>query len=101
MIVAIAVGGMPAWEDDIEIPGRHGVFMHIADSIGPGGMLRAFRNLPVIESICTDLAEVSTQCAQQYGIIPNVSITQRTTGSSARARTRPASRPVRRAAEAP
>jgi alpha-galactosidase/6-phospho-beta-glucosidase family protein len=59
VIVAIAVGGMPAWEDDIEIPGRYGVFMHIADSIGPGGMLRAFRNLPVIESICHDLAEVS------------------------------------------
>jgi alpha-galactosidase len=59
VIVAIAVGGMPAWENDIEIPGRYGVFMHIADSIGPGGMLRAFRNLPVIESICRDLAEVS------------------------------------------
>jgi alpha-galactosidase len=58
-IVAIAVGGMPAWELDIEIPARHGVFMHIADSIGPGGMLRAFRNLPVIEAIARDLAEVS------------------------------------------
>jgi alpha-galactosidase len=59
VIVAIAVGGMPAWESDIEIPGRHGVYMHIADSIGPGGMLRAFRNLPVIDSICRDLAAVS------------------------------------------
>ena len=59
VIVAIAVGGMPAWESDIEIPGRHGVFMHIADSIGPGGMLRAFRNLPIIDSICRDLADVS------------------------------------------
>ena len=27
-----------SWEDDIEIPGRHGIFMHIADSIGPGGI---------------------------------------------------------------
>jgi alpha-galactosidase len=33
--------------------------MHIADSIGPGGMLRAFRNLPIIDSICRDLADVS------------------------------------------
>jgi alpha-galactosidase len=59
VIVAIAVGGMPAWESDIEIPGRHGVYMHIADSIGPGGMLRAFRNLPIIASICRDIGEVA------------------------------------------
>ena len=54
VIISIAVGGMASWEDDIEIPGRHGVFMHIADSIGPGGIMRAFRNLPVIESIARD-----------------------------------------------
>jgi alpha-galactosidase len=59
VIVSIAVGGMAAWEDDIEIPGRHGVFMHIADSIGPGGIMRALRNLPVIEELCADLAEVA------------------------------------------
>ena len=55
VIISIAVGGMAAWEDDIEIPARHGVFMHIADSIGPGGIFRAFRNLPVIEEICDDV----------------------------------------------
>jgi alpha-galactosidase len=59
VIISIAVGGMASWEDDIEIPGRHGIFMHIADSIGPGGILRAFRNLPVIESIAMDTAEVA------------------------------------------
>ena len=45
-IVAIAVGGMAAWANDIEIPARYGVFMHIADSIGPGGIFRALRNTP-------------------------------------------------------
>jgi alpha-galactosidase len=59
VIVSIAVGGMAAWEDDIEIPGRFGVFMHIADSIGPGGMMRAFRNLPVIEELCADVRAVA------------------------------------------
>jgi alpha-galactosidase len=59
VIISIAVGGMLSWENDIEIPGRHGVFMHIADSIGPGGIMRAFRNLPVIESIAKDTAEVA------------------------------------------
>jgi alpha-galactosidase len=59
VIVSIAVGGMASWEDDIEIPARHGIFMHIADSIGPGGILRAFRNLPAIESVASDAAEVA------------------------------------------
>jgi alpha-galactosidase len=44
VIVAISVGGMGAWETDIELPARYGVFMHIADSIGPGGIFRSLRN---------------------------------------------------------
>ena len=58
-IVAISVGGMAAWESDIEVPGRSGVFMHIADSIGPGGIFRALRNTPVVASVARDLAEVA------------------------------------------
>jgi alpha-galactosidase/6-phospho-beta-glucosidase family protein len=61
VIAAISVGGMSAWESDIELPARHGVFMHIADSIGPGGIFRALRNTPVIASVVRDLAEVSPQ----------------------------------------
>jgi alpha-galactosidase len=59
VIVAISVGGMSAWERDIEIPARYGVFMHIADSIGPGGIMRAFRNAPVLRSVAADVAEVA------------------------------------------
>lgn len=58
-IVAISVGGMDAWATDIEIPGKYGVFMHIADSIGPGGIFRSLRNTPVVASVIADLAEVS------------------------------------------
>jgi alpha-galactosidase/6-phospho-beta-glucosidase family protein len=59
VIVAIAVGGMAAWEQDIEIPGRYGVFTEVHDSIGPGGIMRAFRHVPILAAICQDLAEVS------------------------------------------
>jgi alpha-galactosidase/6-phospho-beta-glucosidase family protein len=48
VITAISVGGFDAWEKDIEIPAKHGVYMPIADSIGPGGMMRAFRHIPVL-----------------------------------------------------
>ncbi|HXO10522.1 MAG TPA: hypothetical protein VN880_20930 [Solirubrobacteraceae bacterium] len=59
VIVAISVGGMSSWEQDIEIPARHGVFMHIHDSIGPGGIMRAFRNAPVLRSIAADVSQVA------------------------------------------
>jgi alpha-galactosidase/6-phospho-beta-glucosidase family protein len=59
VIVAISVGGMNAWESDIELPAKYGVFMHIADSIGPGGIFRALRNTPVVASVVRDLAELS------------------------------------------
>ena len=58
VIVAIAVGGGAAWEKDIEIPARYGLFAQIADSTGPGGIMRAFRNVPVLTSVARDLAEV-------------------------------------------
>ena len=58
VIVAISVGGIAAWTNDIEIPGRYGVFGEVADSTGPGGIMRAFRNVPVLASVARDVAEV-------------------------------------------
>jgi len=59
VIVAISVGGIAAWANDIEIPGRYGVYGEVADSTGPGGIMRAFRNVPVLESVARDVAEVA------------------------------------------
>jgi len=59
VISAISVGGMDAWEKDIEIPARYGIYMPIADSIGPGGIMRAFRHIPPLVAVCQDLEEVA------------------------------------------
>lgn len=59
VITAISAGGMDAWEKDIEIPARHGVYMTIGDSVGPGGIMRAFRHIPVLASVADDMAEVA------------------------------------------
>jgi alpha-galactosidase len=61
VIAAISVGGMAAWENDMEIPGRYGIVMHVADSIGPGGIMRALRNAPVLASVARDVAEVAPE----------------------------------------
>ena len=59
VIAAISVGGMAAWENDLEIPGRYGLVMHVADSVGPGGIMRTLRNAPVLVSVARDVAEVA------------------------------------------
>ena len=58
-ITAISVGGMDAWEKDIEIPAKHGIYMAIADSVGPGGIMRALRHIPVLASVVDDVSEVA------------------------------------------
>ena len=59
VIAAIAVGGYDAWEKDLEIPAKYGIYQPIGDSVGPGGILRAFRHvLPLVE-VCRDLQEVA------------------------------------------
>jgi alpha-galactosidase/6-phospho-beta-glucosidase family protein len=59
VICAISVGGMSAWENDMEIPARYGLVMHVADSIGPGGIMRAMRNAPVSRDVARDVSEVA------------------------------------------
>lgn len=61
VIAAISVGGMDAWANDLEIPGRYGLVMHVGDSIGPGGVMRALRNAPVLASVARDVSDVAPQ----------------------------------------
>jgi alpha-galactosidase len=59
VIAAIAEGGMDAWAGDLEIPGRYGIVMPIGDSLGPGGVMRAFRNAPALAQVARNAAEVA------------------------------------------
>ncbi|HET7170456.1 MAG TPA: hypothetical protein VFI18_02365 [Gaiellales bacterium] len=59
VIAAISVGGFDAWAQDLEIPGRYGLVMHVADSVGPGGIMRALRNAPVLAEVARNVAEVA------------------------------------------
>ena len=59
VIAAISVGGFDAWAQDLEIPGRYGLVMHVADSVGPGGIMRALRNAPVLAEVAQTVADVA------------------------------------------
>jgi alpha-galactosidase len=58
VVVAIAVGGIDAWRLDMEIPDKHGVRQTIADTVGPGGLSRGLRSVPVMVDIARDMEQV-------------------------------------------
>ncbi len=57
VVVNISTGGFTSMRHDLEIPERHGVRQTVGDSVGPGGVLRALRNIPVFLDIAADVAE--------------------------------------------
>ena len=63
VIVMIQVGGLEAFRHDYEIPMKYGVDQCIGDSLGPGGVFRGLRTLPVMEGIIRDMEEL---CPDAY-----------------------------------
>jgi alpha-galactosidase len=54
----INVGGTEPFENEIRIPESYGVEQAIGDTIGPGGVFRAQRTIPVMLDIAKDMEEV-------------------------------------------
>ncbi|MDO8587199.1 MAG: alpha-galactosidase [Armatimonadota bacterium] len=58
VVVMIQVGGVDAFKLDYEIPLKYGVDECIGDSMGPGGVFRALRSIPVLLDIARDMREL-------------------------------------------
>ncbi len=61
VITTFQQGGLEAYKLDIEIPGRHGVGQCVGDTLGPGGVFRALRTIPVLLDICDELDDVAPE----------------------------------------
>ena len=59
VVVAFQIGGYePCTVTDFEVCKRHGLEQTIADTLGPGGIMRALRTIPHLWQICDDMTEV-------------------------------------------
>ncbi|MDI6827514.1 MAG: alpha-galactosidase [Armatimonadota bacterium] len=58
VVITIQIGGMDAFQIDYEIPLKYGVDQCIGDSLGPGGIFRALRTIPVLIDIANDMKEL-------------------------------------------
>jgi alpha-galactosidase len=59
VVTTFQQGGLDAYELDIEIPRRHGVEQCVGDTLGPGGVFRALRTIPILLDLCRELDEVA------------------------------------------
>jgi alpha-galactosidase len=63
VIACFQVGGVSAFEMDYKIPMNHGVDQCIGDTMGPGGVFRALRSIPVVMDMARDMEEL---CPDAY-----------------------------------
>ncbi len=59
VVVMIQVGGVEAFEFDYRIPLKYGVDQCVGDSLGPGGVFRGLRTIPVLVDIARDMEELA------------------------------------------
>ena len=58
VIVTISTGGFASMAVDLDVPARYGIRQSVGDSVGPGGINRALRNVPVLAGIARDMEVV-------------------------------------------
>jgi alpha-galactosidase len=58
VIVMIQVGGLAPFEHDIAIPLKYGIDQSVGDTLGPGGVFRGLRTVPVLLDIAHDMEEL-------------------------------------------
>jgi alpha-galactosidase len=55
VIVTISTGGFEAMQKDLEIPAKYGVNQTVGDTVGPGGLARGLRSIPVLVNIAKNM----------------------------------------------
>jgi alpha-galactosidase len=59
VITTFQQGGLEAYALDIEIPRRYGVEQCVGDTLGPGGVFRALRTIPVLIELGREMDELA------------------------------------------
>ena len=58
VVVNISTGGFASMRHDLEVPARYGIMHSVGDTVGPGGVMRALRNIPVFLDLAADMQEL-------------------------------------------
>jgi alpha-galactosidase/6-phospho-beta-glucosidase family protein len=58
VVVCISTGALDSMHHDIAVPERYGIRQPVGDTVGPGGIARGLRNIPVMLGIARDMEEL-------------------------------------------
>jgi alpha-galactosidase len=58
MVLTISTGGLEAMRHDLEIPLKYGIYQSVGDTVGPGGISRTLRNIPVVLEMAKDMDDL-------------------------------------------
>lgn len=61
VVTTISVGGRRAWEADVFIPRKYGIFQPVGDTVMAGGISRAMRMIPALVAIAQDVVKLCPQ----------------------------------------
>ena len=59
VITTFQQGGLDAYALDIDIPRKYGVEQCVGDTLGPGGVFRGLRTIPVLLDLCNDMDDLA------------------------------------------
>lgn len=58
VVVTISTGGFASMAVDLDVPAGYGIQQSVGDTVGPGGISRALRNVPVLVDVARDMEEL-------------------------------------------
>jgi alpha-galactosidase len=61
VVTTFQQGGLDAYKLDIEIPQKYGVEQCVGDTLGPGGVFRSLRTIPVLLDLCDEMDELAPE----------------------------------------
>jgi alpha-galactosidase len=59
VITTFQQGGLEAYALDIDIPCKYGIEQCVGDTLGPGGVFRGLRTIPVLLELCNEMDELA------------------------------------------
>jgi len=61
VVCTVGVGGRRAWEQDVRIARKYGIYQPVGDSVMPGGTSRALRMIPAMVAIAEDVLDLAPE----------------------------------------
>ncbi|OXS76629.1 glucosidase [Domibacillus enclensis] len=61
VIISILPGSFQEMASDVHVPEKYGIYQSVGDTVGPGGMIRALRTIPIYKKIAESIKQYSPE----------------------------------------